>query len=88
MAGFPVATETSEDDAGRTVTADYDTKLNVSGQPVAVLNSTLTGGPGTAHLTGNLSSKLVVDGKHVGKIGSTTDHGSTIITGKPKLVIP
>jgi len=79
-----IATLTSPDDDGRTVTSAVSTKFKVNNKFVAFLDSVLTGN-GTAILISVLSTKTKVEGKFVGKVGSMTDVGSTIIEGEPKM---
>jgi uncharacterized Zn-binding protein involved in type VI secretion len=84
--GDPIATLTSPDDIGNTVTDEVSTKFRVNGKFVAFLGSVLTGVE-TCELTDDLSTKLKVEGKFVGKVGSTTDIDSTITEGEPKMLV-
>jgi len=81
-----IATLTSPDDDGRTVTSNVSTKFKIGGLFVAFLGSILTG-HGTATLVAALSTKTKVEGKFVGMVGSMTDEGSTIIAGATKMQV-
>ncbi len=84
--GVPIATLTSPDDLGNTVTSEVSTKFKVNGKFVAFLGSVLTGVQ-TCELVENLSTKMTVEGKFVGMVGSTTDIDSAITEGEPKMTV-